>query len=188
MRKGRRRRTGEDDVRRGHVAAVCDTHALMFYAFGGQRLGRQAATLFDACDAREATIYVPAAVIIEFGLVLRGRRTSRGHTAPPLLRGPVREPGLPAPGSVTGAGLPGRRGAAEQRSVRRVDLRGRPPARSAAHHERHRDRTLGPHSRRVVNTWPAATSISSTCGLPRAPLRGARGHVGSGRIRYRALR
>jgi predicted nucleic acid-binding protein len=57
------------------VAAVCDTHALVYYAFGGQRLGKQAAALFDACDAREAIIYVPAAAIIEFGFVLGGRRT-----------------------------------------------------------------------------------------------------------------
>jgi predicted nucleic acid-binding protein len=54
---------------------VCDTHALVYYAFGGQRLGKQAAALFDACDAREATIYVPAAVILEFGFVRGGRRT-----------------------------------------------------------------------------------------------------------------
>jgi len=62
-------------VRRGPVAAVCDTHALVYYAFGGQRLGKRAAALFDACDAREATIYVPAAVIFEFGFVLGGRRS-----------------------------------------------------------------------------------------------------------------
>jgi PIN domain nuclease of toxin-antitoxin system len=57
-------------------AAVCDTHALVFYASGGQRLGKQAAAIFDACDAREMIIYVPAAVIIEFGFVLRSRRTA----------------------------------------------------------------------------------------------------------------
>lgn len=55
-------------------AAVCDTHALGYYAVGGRRLGKQAAAIFDACDAREATIYVPAAVILEFGFVLGGRR------------------------------------------------------------------------------------------------------------------
>jgi len=62
-------------VRRRPTAAVCDTHALVYYAFGGQRLGKRAAALFDACDAREATIYVPAAVILEFGFVLGGRRS-----------------------------------------------------------------------------------------------------------------
>ena len=46
----------------------------MYYAVGGRRLGKQAAAIFDACDAREATIYVPAAVILEFGFVLGGRR------------------------------------------------------------------------------------------------------------------
>lgn len=54
-------------------AVVCDTHALIYYAFGGQRLGPQAAALFDACDARAAIIYVPVIVIVEFGLVLGGR-------------------------------------------------------------------------------------------------------------------
>jgi predicted nucleic acid-binding protein len=47
----------------------------VYYAFGGQRLGKQAAALFDVCDAREATIYVPAVVIVEFGFVLGGRRS-----------------------------------------------------------------------------------------------------------------
>ena len=62
-------------MRRGLVAAVCDTHALAHYAFGGQRLGKRAAALFDACDAREATIYVPAVVMVELGFVLAGRRS-----------------------------------------------------------------------------------------------------------------
>jgi predicted nucleic acid-binding protein len=60
-------------VARRPVAAVCDTHALVYYALGPRRLGADAAALFDACDAGAATIYVPAAVIIEFGLVLRRR-------------------------------------------------------------------------------------------------------------------
>ncbi len=63
-------------MRRGPTAAVCDTHALVYHAFGGQRLGKRAAALFEACDARDATIYVPAAVIVEFGFVLGGRRSS----------------------------------------------------------------------------------------------------------------
>lgn len=62
-------------------AAVCDTHALIYYAFGGRRLGKVAAALFDACEARRSIIYVPAAVIIEFGFVLGGRR---GPSAVPL--------------------------------------------------------------------------------------------------------
>lgn len=54
-------------------AAVCDTHALAHYALGTGRLGRQAAALFDACDAGSAVIYVPAVVVVEFGLVCGGR-------------------------------------------------------------------------------------------------------------------
>lgn len=56
-------------------AAVCDTHALAHHALGTGRLGRQAAALFDACDAGDAIIYVPAVVVVEFGLVFGGRRT-----------------------------------------------------------------------------------------------------------------
>jgi predicted nucleic acid-binding protein len=62
-------------VHRGPAAAVCDTHALVYYALGGHRLGKQAAALFDACDARDATIYVPAVVVLEFGFVIGGRRS-----------------------------------------------------------------------------------------------------------------
>jgi predicted nucleic acid-binding protein len=46
----------------------------VYYAFGGQKLGQRAAALFDACERRDATIYVPAAVMIEFGFVIGGRR------------------------------------------------------------------------------------------------------------------
>ena len=56
-------------------AAVCDTNALIYYGFGSRRLGKAAAALFDACDAQRTIIYVPAAVILEFGLVLGGRRS-----------------------------------------------------------------------------------------------------------------
>ena len=57
-------------------AAVCDTHALVYYAFGGQRLGKRAAAFFDACEARQAVVYVPAVVIVEFEFVL-ARRLAR---------------------------------------------------------------------------------------------------------------
>jgi predicted nucleic acid-binding protein len=53
---------------------VCDTHALVYYALGGTRLGTRASALFDACEAGSSTIYVPAAVMIEFGHVLSRRR------------------------------------------------------------------------------------------------------------------
>lgn len=55
-------------------AAVTDTHALIFHAAGGGRLGRAAAAHFDACEAREALIYVPAAVLFECSLLARASR------------------------------------------------------------------------------------------------------------------
>lgn len=55
-------------------AAVTDTHALIFHAAGGGRLGRAAAAHFDACEAREALIYVPAAVLWECSLLARASR------------------------------------------------------------------------------------------------------------------
>jgi PIN domain nuclease of toxin-antitoxin system len=56
------------------VAAVTDTHPLVFHAAGGGRLGRDAAALFDRCERREATLYVPVAVIWECGLIARAGR------------------------------------------------------------------------------------------------------------------
>ena len=44
-------------------AAVTDTHPLLFHAAGGCRLGRRAARLFAAAEARTALIYVPTAVM-----------------------------------------------------------------------------------------------------------------------------
>jgi PIN domain nuclease of toxin-antitoxin system len=65
------------------AAAVTDTHALMFHAAGGGRLGPRAAAMFSRCERREAIIYVPAAVMWECGLLARVagvnlRRTLRG--------------------------------------------------------------------------------------------------------------
>jgi PIN domain nuclease of toxin-antitoxin system len=64
-------------------AAVTDTHALLFHAAGGGRLGKRAAAHFEACERREALVYVPAAVIWECSLLARAsrvnlRRTVRG--------------------------------------------------------------------------------------------------------------
>jgi len=64
-------------------AAVCDTHALLFHAAGGDRLGRRAAAHFEACERRQAILYIPAAVIWECSLLARAarvnlRRTVRG--------------------------------------------------------------------------------------------------------------
>ena len=64
-------------------AAVSDTHALLFHAAGGGKLGRRAAAHFEACERRQGILYIPAAVIWECGLLARGsrinlRRTVRG--------------------------------------------------------------------------------------------------------------
>lgn len=59
---------------RSVAAAVADTHALVFHAKGGRRLGRRAAAHLDACERRQALTYIPAAVIWEVALLAkRGR-------------------------------------------------------------------------------------------------------------------
>ena len=58
------------------VAAVTDTHALIFHAAGGGRLGRKAAAHFAACERREALLYVPAAVVWETALLARAGRVN----------------------------------------------------------------------------------------------------------------
>jgi len=55
-------------------AAVCDTHALLFHAGAERQLGRRAAAHFEACELRQAILYVPVAVIWECGLLARGSR------------------------------------------------------------------------------------------------------------------
>ena len=57
-------------------AAVTDTHALLFHAAGGVRLGRRAAEHFAGCERREALLYVPAAVIWECALLARAGRVN----------------------------------------------------------------------------------------------------------------
>jgi PIN domain nuclease of toxin-antitoxin system len=64
-------------------AAVTDTHALVFHAAGGGKLGPRAAAFYDRCERREAILYVPAAVMWECSLLARVsrinlRRTVRG--------------------------------------------------------------------------------------------------------------
>lgn len=58
------------------VAAVTDTHALLFHAAGGGRLGRKAAAHYEACERREALVYVPSAVIWECALLARAGRVN----------------------------------------------------------------------------------------------------------------
>lgn len=58
------------------AAAVTDTHALLFHAAGGGRLGRKAAAHFAACERRVALVYVPAVVIWECALLARAGRVN----------------------------------------------------------------------------------------------------------------
>jgi PIN domain nuclease of toxin-antitoxin system len=55
-------------------AAVTDTHALIYHAGASKRLGKRAAAHFARAEAREALIYVPAAVIWELTLLARAGR------------------------------------------------------------------------------------------------------------------
>jgi PIN domain nuclease of toxin-antitoxin system len=55
-------------------AAVADTHALLYHAAASARLGRRAAAHFGRAEAREALVYVPAAVIWEVALLARAGR------------------------------------------------------------------------------------------------------------------
>jgi PIN domain nuclease of toxin-antitoxin system len=55
-------------------AAVADTHALLYHAGGSRRLGRRAAAHFGRAEARDALVYVPAAVIWEVSLLARAGR------------------------------------------------------------------------------------------------------------------
>ena len=57
-------------------AAVTDTHPLLFHAAGEGRLGRRAAAYFEACERREALLYVPAAVVWECALLARAGRVN----------------------------------------------------------------------------------------------------------------
>jgi PIN domain nuclease of toxin-antitoxin system len=56
------------------TSAVTDTHALVFHAAGGGRLGPKALAHFQACERREAITYVPVAVIWECSLLARAVR------------------------------------------------------------------------------------------------------------------
>lgn len=55
-------------------AAVSDTHALIFHAAGAGRLGPKARAHFEACERRQAILYVPAVVMWECGLLARAVR------------------------------------------------------------------------------------------------------------------
>lgn len=53
------------------TSAVTDTHALIFHAAGGGRLGPRAKSHFEATERRSALVYVPAAVMWEVSLLAR---------------------------------------------------------------------------------------------------------------------
>lgn len=61
-------------------SAVTDTHPLLFHAAGSGRLGPRAAAFFQRCERREATLYVPAAVIWECSLLARVARVNLRRT------------------------------------------------------------------------------------------------------------
>jgi PIN domain nuclease of toxin-antitoxin system len=61
-------------------AAVTDTHALVFHAAGGDKLGPRAAAMFSRCERRKAIIYVPAVVMWECGLLARVSRINLRRT------------------------------------------------------------------------------------------------------------
>ena len=62
-------------------AAVVDTHALIFHAAGGGRLGPKARAHFDACERRQAILYVPAVVMWEVSLLARAVRINLHRSA-----------------------------------------------------------------------------------------------------------
>ena len=59
-----------------HRAAVTDTHPLLFHAAATGRLSRRAAAHFEACEQREALLYVPCAAIWECCLLARAGRVN----------------------------------------------------------------------------------------------------------------
>jgi PIN domain nuclease of toxin-antitoxin system len=58
------------------TSVVTDTHALLFHAAGGSRLGSRAKSLFAAAEERKAIVYVPMAVIWEVTLLAHAVRVN----------------------------------------------------------------------------------------------------------------
>lgn len=63
-----------------HRAAVTDTHALIFHAAGGGRLGSRAVAFFQRCERQEAILYIPTIVIWECSLLARIARVNLRRT------------------------------------------------------------------------------------------------------------
>ena len=85
-------------------AAVTDTHALIFHAAGGGRLGPKAQAHFDACERRAAITYVPAVVMWECSLLARAVRINLHRSAraffDDLFSNPAYQPLDATPGQV----------------------------------------------------------------------------------------
>ena len=62
------------------AAAVTDTHALVFHAAGGGKLGPRASAFFERCEQRQAILYVPAVVMWECSLLARVSRINLRRT------------------------------------------------------------------------------------------------------------
>jgi PIN domain nuclease of toxin-antitoxin system len=58
------------------LAAVTDTHALLFHAGGSGALGPRANRVLSDTEAQQASVYVPAAVIWEVTLLARAGRVN----------------------------------------------------------------------------------------------------------------
>lgn len=71
-----RERSGVADL----PAAVTDTHALIFHAAGGGRLGTRAKAFYDRCEQQQAILYVPMAVVWECSLLARVSRINLRRT------------------------------------------------------------------------------------------------------------
>jgi PIN domain nuclease of toxin-antitoxin system len=56
-------------------AAVADTHALLYYAAGGGKLGPRAAAHFASAEDGRALVFVPMAVAMEIAFLARAGRS-----------------------------------------------------------------------------------------------------------------
>ncbi len=61
-------------------ALVSDTHAILYHAAGGRKLGRAAAADVEASEEQEAILYIPAAVIWEITLLTRAGKIDLGRS------------------------------------------------------------------------------------------------------------
>ncbi|MCP4661589.1 MAG: type II toxin-antitoxin system VapC family toxin [bacterium] len=65
---------------RRHDALVSDTHPILYHANGGRRLSAEAAAHFNACERRQAILYVPAAVIWEVSVLFHAGKVDLGRS------------------------------------------------------------------------------------------------------------